>query len=177
MFIDNYSEIIFPNEINKLLICTSCVFLSSKTSNQFIKVEKLIEILIPLSQGKIKEEEIESLLLYWEFEVLNSLGFDLEVSLPYPHLYKLRPIFQDCPDKFLKFCVWFINDSFTLPVCLFYSPEIIAKASIMLLREKVKLKIDVSSLLNNDVIKAAEIMSLIYNKSSLSKVDKLPNNL
>jgi hypothetical protein len=178
MFIENSSEIIFPDEVNRFLICTSCVFLSSKTSNQLIKIEKLIKILIPLmTHVNLKEEELESLLLNWEFEILNSIGFDLEVSLPYPHLFKLRPILEGCPESFLKYCIWFINDSFTLPVCLFFSPEVIAKASILLLREKVKLKIDVSSLFNSEVQKAADIISLIYNKSSLSKVNKLPNNL
>jgi len=63
--------------------------------------------------------------------VLNILGFDLDQELPYKHLiefsrYLTVPSHESIIDHAIKFC----NDSFKLPLCLFFHPKIIAAACI-----------------------------------------------
>ena len=77
-----------------------------------------------------------------ETELLQSIGFDLNVDLPYIFVERMRPYFQQnyvkC-DKLIEITYNFINDSFKLPVCLYYSPLKIALASIYLINYHFKI--------------------------------------
>jgi len=67
-----------------------------------------------------------------EFKILEALAFDFECELPYKYInsfcQKHLPVLSK--DSINQVATSFCNDSFKLPVCLFYHPKIIAAAVI-----------------------------------------------
>jgi hypothetical protein len=89
-----------------------------ETKREFLK-KKLEE--------KIKEKEME---------ILKITGFDINVDLPYIYIEKMKGyLVEYLPkgEKLIDIVYNFVNDSFKLPVCLYYSPLKIALAAISLL--------------------------------------------
>lgn len=81
---------------------------------------------------KERESHYRDMLEKIEFEILQTIGFDFELELPYKHLRtyceKYVPIAtrETLHSLAFKFC----NDSFKLPVSLYFHPKIIAAACI-----------------------------------------------
>lgn len=95
-------------------------------------LELKCEILRRILENKIKEKELE---------ILMQIGFDLNVDLPYLYMDRMRGYFQQNfqkSDKLIEICYNFLNDSFKLPLCVYYSPLKIALASILLLSRHFK---------------------------------------
>lgn len=69
-----------------------------------------------------------------EFEILNQIGFDLNLELPYKYVHLMKSYYIDYlrNPKLIVITTNFINDSFKLPLCLYYDPLIIALASLYL---------------------------------------------
>jgi len=67
-----------------------------------------------------------------ESEILNYVGYNFDVELPYVYLdlIKSSPIIPD--STFLKIANNFINDSLRTLVCLYYEPKVIALAGLNL---------------------------------------------
>ena len=85
------------------------------------------EILKKKLEEKIKEKELE---------ILKITGFDINVDLPYIYIEKMKGYFMEYlpkGEKLIDIVYNFVNDSFKLPVCLYYSPLKIALAAISLL--------------------------------------------
>ena len=82
-------------------------------------------------QNSLKEN-----ILTLEVKILIKIGFDLEIILPYKYLENffeyLRRNLKDNIRIFLQTTTNFINDSFKIPLCLFYDPKLVALTSILL---------------------------------------------
>jgi hypothetical protein len=133
----------FQDESDKYLTCFACVFLASKACNVLLPLPDLINVywnLIPanLKTGKLDSRQIfeltESLTLK-EFEVLDNLGFDLNVDLPFTYINQMKQYYLEYlkNSKLIIITTNIINDSFILPLCLYYDPLLIALASMYLL--------------------------------------------
>jgi len=122
-----------------------------------------------------------------ELEILYLTGFDLNIDLPYIYIEKLKPYFQQYlpkSEKLVEIAYNFINDSFKLPVCLYYSPLKIALAAVYLLNHHFKVDlVDTKSgtkwyhLIDSDtniqeIKELAGLMNSIYQLSSKDKKEK-----
>jgi hypothetical protein len=177
----------------KLILAATLIFLATKSCNKFVSIENLVVILhkkFPLVSLNLIKENIISL----EFEILCTIGFDLNFDLPYEYLFKFRGLFNDSeqPKLYFTYCQWFLNDSFFLPLCIYHEPRLIALSAIYLLSQNFKVDVFDRALLNMEEIesvkKIVKYLSLIYScknqgkgggeKNTINekneKLDKLP---
>lgn len=145
----------FSHDYTKYLTCCTCVFLSLKVSNLIIPLEKLIDNFLFLyfrenyQKLNINEKlisDISNKIFQIEFEILNAIGFDLNVDLPYKYIYFMKPYFEESFNaqfysKYILIVTSFINDSFKLPVCLFYEPVLIFLACVYLVEIYFKIQL------------------------------------
>jgi hypothetical protein len=133
----------FPSEGDRYLTCFACIFLASKACNLLIPLPNLISIYwslipAPIKIGKLDKQTIfyytEALCLK-EFELLEYIGFDLNVDLPFTYINQMKGYYLDYlrNSKLIIISTNIINDSFILPLCLYYDPLLIALASVYLL--------------------------------------------
>ena len=124
-------------------IAASCVFLASKVCYSPIHLHVAVKVFFDIEKKMTPSLRSSSLSLdrefYYrdlfekaEFLLLETLGFELECELPYKVLsdfcYKHLPLTSR--DSILELAVKFCNDSFKLPLCLFFHPKVIAAACI-----------------------------------------------
>jgi hypothetical protein len=135
-FFANKLQSIFSIDLfEKYILAATFVFLATKSCNKFISVETLIYAVI----NKFHSENCENMkekIFSLEFEILCSFGFDMNFDLPYQNLFEMRNLFKEfkgAQKNYYTFCQWFLNDSFILPLCIYFSPRLIALASIQLL--------------------------------------------
>ena len=121
------------------IYAAACLFIAIKTNFGFISVERLSSAFKTLVKfGEKEGKKLDKKLVKCELKVLSRIGFDLEIILPYKFLEiffdYLRIILNDTEKirNFLQTSNNFINDSFKIPLCLFYQPRLIALASVFL---------------------------------------------
>jgi len=134
----------FPDILTKYLSCFTCLFLALKICDCLISFDHLIKIFLKLlfkiqmiNPVDINEKiikETKERLFQIEFEILDFIGFDLNINMPYSYLQKMIPYFKDFlkMDKLILCATSFLNDSFKLPLCLYYDPFLILLACIYL---------------------------------------------
>ena len=87
---------------------------------------------------------------------MESIEFNTNIDLPYKFIFQLKDYFNQksdiSTDLLIKSCHKFINDTFNLPLCLFFSPNTIAISCVKLMIENYKL-IDINL---NDIIRKSE---------------------
>ena len=147
--------------IEKLIICGSCIFIATKTSNHLIRVSMIVNIIMDIINKKIPEFKIESDLIkekifQKEFEILQSIGFSSNFELPYKFVLRLKNYFEKntniSSEILIKSCCQYISDSFLLPVSLYYTPNTISISCINIMKEKFNLD-DINL---NDIISLSE---------------------
>jgi hypothetical protein len=133
----------FENDLEKYLTCAACVMLATKVCNELRPLSNLVECFLKLYSLQFQlrvsiDEQIifetgEKLCLI-EFEILSAIDFDLNVEIPYKYVIQMKKYFIDYlkNPELMKITSNFINDSFTLPLCLYFDPLLIALASLYL---------------------------------------------
>ena len=176
----------FKNELEIKTSAIACLFISLKVCNQFIPLNNLIkEFLIHIKLNKnifIDDSfilEASERICYVEFEILKIIGFDLNIDLPYKYIdtmvsYTLKTLRNP---KFLIIATNFLNDSFKLPLCLYYHPKLLALAGIYMtmswfrislpdLEGKKWYQIIENNVNFNSVVEVANYINKIYEYSS-----------
>ncbi len=182
---------VFSHEYTKYLTCCTCIFLSLKVSNLIVPLDKLIDnFLVLYFRDKYKKlsinekliSEISNKMFQIEFEILNTIGFDLNVDLPYNYIYSMKAYFQqnfqaEFYNRFILIITSFINDSFKIPVCLFYEPLLIFLSCVHLvqvyfniqLKDKEELKwyqlID-KSVKFDEIVEISNKIKMVYDYSN-----------
>lgn len=134
----------FKDDFEKYLACTTCIFLANKVCNQLVPMKYLCDLFLKMYVKNTKfnfsitEEHIYEVcekLCMKESEIINCLGFDMDVDLPYRYVQSMKPYFLNYlkNPKLMIITTNFINDSFKLPLCLYFDPILIALASMYLL--------------------------------------------
>lgn len=142
----------FKNEFEVYLTCAACVFLSIKICNQLTPLRELINFFLkiynrqtnfPLSIDDNLLIETSGKLCMMEIEILNLIGFEYDVELPYKFIFQMKSYYIDYlqNSKLITITTNFINDSFKLPLSLFYDPLLIALASLYLVSFYFKVKL------------------------------------
>lgn len=193
----------FENDFDKYLTCASCIFISVKVCNQLTPIKELVNCFLRLyiRQKNIKSSvdektifETSEKLCQIEFNILNTIGFDLNVDLPYKYVHLMKFYYVEYlkNPKLITITTNFINDSFKLPLCIYYDPLLIALASLNLTsvyfksplpKTKEGLKwfqlIDKNVVLE-DVIRVREKINKIYkfcNEEKLNRKSELKQGL
>lgn len=116
----------------------SALFLATKLCNFLVSVSKLASVYC--TKQNLSEEGVAEKIIELELSILCSIGFDLNIDLPYSYVEKMKPFFEDAQkmEKYLRIVYNFLNDSFKLPLCLYYSPVTISMATFYLLKMHFK---------------------------------------
>jgi hypothetical protein len=188
----------FENDFEKYLTCAACIFISVKVCNQLTPLKELVNFFLRLYIRQknitmsIDEKTIFETcekLCQIEFDVLNTIGFDLNVDLPYKYVHMMKFYYVEYlkNPKLITITTNFINDSFKLPLCINYDPLLIALASLYLTSVYFKVPLPKTregkkwfQLLENnimveDVISVSEKINKIYkfcNEEKEKKINK-----
>ena len=184
---DLLSKELSPSE--QCLIYAACIFLGLKVFHLPKNVNGLATIIQPYilsSEKKLEISEIKELIFQKEFDILLSIGFDINVDLPYQFIYTFKTYLQKLNytnsriDGLVKLLLIYINDSIIFPIYLYYPPNVIALSCIFLIKEKHKIdEINIDDLikLSNyyidiDSIKECTLLikKIILTKDNLAKV-------
>ena len=98
---------------------------------------------VALTQDREKhyKEEVEAL----EMQMLEKTGFEFEIELPYKHIRSFceKHVPFATRETLSQIAFRFCNDSFKLPVCLYFHPKVIAAACLqMAVKFRLKSGID-----------------------------------
>lgn len=131
-----------PPSSEYLFISSSCVFISAKVNYCPVSLERVVAATYSLERrlnttqvmrptlSQDRETHYRNLIEKLEFEILVSTGFDLEFELPYKYLriFCERHVSVANRENLFLISVRFCNDSFKLPLSLYYHPKVIAAA-------------------------------------------------
>lgn len=133
----------FTSTYEVMLSALTCFFIAIKTNYGYVNIDNFsLAVKKILDEKKIKnskdytKEEIGDKILSNEVRILIKIGFDLDIILPYKYLDNilsyLRTNLRENLRNFMQTTTNFINDSFKIPLCLYFDPKLIALSSIML---------------------------------------------
>jgi hypothetical protein len=146
VFFLKYTRIYSFTNINKYLVASACFLLGAKCRDEPVPIEYLVEWYTyfetkrtnntsKIDISHAKKEEYSTRIQEQEFEVLCEIGFDCEVDLPSNYIAqfastKLGKTFakSNCS----KYAYMFMNDSFLTTCALYYPPQYVAAACILM---------------------------------------------
>lgn len=151
---------------DKCILYGACIFLAHKSMNALISVNKISSFIKSYIDKKIPEikislEELNESIFVKEFEILCCTGFK-NVYLPYEYI-KIFKIYlenliknknkkcliddEEKKNKLVKLLNYYINDTFTFPLFLYFTPIEIFISCICLIKEQYKTEfIDINDL-------------------------------
>ena len=103
--------------------------------------------------NKVDINELNKKIIQKEYDILTSIGFNIEIDSPFHFFYKLKNYlskFEVNSSNFFTLLNYIVKDSFILPLSLYYTPNIITISCVKQLGERYKL----------DFINIKEIISL-----------------
>ena len=124
--------------------------------NKIIKINQQI-LKKKFPEKNIFEDEIKNNILNYELKILETLGFNLNIETPYKfygvikqYLMKKENKINCNINKLTDVLNFYINDSFILPLHLYFTPNVIAISCFLFLKNNFHL----------DSINLKEIMNL-----------------
>ena len=125
----------------------ACLFIGQRAINVLkINLENIAIFINQLinnqNQNQINFLNINDLnkkLIQKEFDILSSIGFNIEVDSPYQFFSKLKYYFSKSEISSPNFVIllsYIIKDSLILPLSLYYTPNVIAISCIKIIVEK-----------------------------------------
>lgn len=131
----------FDSKMEREICGLASLFLATKLCNYLVSVSKF-QSTYPKMQCS-SESGVADKILEYELCILSEIGFDLNIDLPYSFVEKMKPYFEDNRklDKYIKIVYNFLNDSFKIPLCLYYSPITVSMAAFYLLSTHFKVNL------------------------------------
>lgn len=130
------------------IIAASCIFLAAKIlyvplslktiAQTFFSIEKKENAQLRYTNYLSIEREyyFRDMFEEAELQVLDALGFEFECELPYKYIrefcYGGSYLVITARDSISELAVKFCNDSFKIPLCLYFHPKVIAAACILM---------------------------------------------
>ncbi len=137
----------------------ACLFIGQRAINILTKkidnISAFIKQIINKKNPNINVDtnELNKRIIQKEYDILASIGFNIEIDSPYFFFHKLKNYLAKSElnsANFITLLNYIIKDSYILPLSLYYTPNVIAISCVQLLREKYKL----------DFINVKELISL-----------------
>jgi hypothetical protein len=113
---------------DKAQLAVASIFLGCKLQGFFFNTEEAFK---DYSDLKKSTQILNFDIIKYEIELLNLLGFEININLPYQFINKYLDILNvPEKDKVLNMSYNIINDSFRRPLCIHFSARDIAMSSI-----------------------------------------------
>ena len=137
----SYSDL---SSLEKLILYCSCIFIAFKEANKLLSINKLSsKYQSYFNKYKVFEKEIKDLIIQKEFDILNSIEFNIAVDWPYEILKILKKYLiklekgNETIIKIINDVNININNSILFPLCLYYTPNEIVFSCILLAKKKI----------------------------------------
>ena len=131
------------------IIFGSCLFIAQRAVNILkIKIDNISFFIKQLINKKnptinVDINDLNKKIIQKEYDILISIGFNIEIDSPFLFFNKLKNFISKSElnsANFITLLNYIINDSFILPLSLYYTPNIITISCVQILREKYNLK-------------------------------------
>ena len=130
------------------IILGACLSVGQATTNilknSINKISDFIydKILEKEPNKKFEKQTILDNIKNRQFEILYNIGFNIEVDFPFSFINKVKNHLSkipNLPQSTFPLLNSIIKESFIMPFCLYYTPNIITISSILMLKDKFKL--------------------------------------
>ena len=131
------------------IIFGACLFIGQRAINILkIKIDNISFFIKQLINKKnptinVDINDLNKKIIQKEYDILISIGFNIEIDSPFLFFNKLKNFISKSElnsANFITLLNYIINDSFILPLSLYYTPNIITISCVQILREKYNLK-------------------------------------
>jgi hypothetical protein len=163
---------------HKFYFISACLFIATKSTNHLVSINQVIKIIQQIfekkfPEKKILDDEIKNNILNYELKILDALGFNLNIETPYKFfgvikqylITKQDSIINHNINKLIEVLNCYINDTFILPLHLYFTPNVIAISSFLVLKNYLHL----------DSINLKEIMNLSEYLIDINEVNECYN--
>ena len=134
-------------EIERLVLCSACLLLGFKAITFKIFDIQLLSLIIHEilnnSNKKLTKEELKDEIMQKEFDLLNALGFDITIDIPYSNFPLLSFYLKKCNEtndyvlsEINVLLNEYVQNSMLFPLYLYYSPYEIFFGCIYLIKKK-----------------------------------------
>ena len=134
-------------EIERLILCSACLLLGFKAITFKIfdiqQLSLIIHEILNNSNKKLTKEELKDEIMQKEFDLLNALGFDINIDIPYSYFPLLSFYLKKCNEtndyvlsEINVLLNEYVQNSMLFPLYLYYSPYEIFFGCIYLIKQK-----------------------------------------
>jgi hypothetical protein len=134
-------------EIERLILCSACLLLGFKAITFKIfdiqQLSLIIHEILNNSNKKLTKEELKDEIMQKEFDLLNALGFDINIDIPYSYFPLLSFYLKKCNEtnnyvlsEINVLLNEYVQNSMLFPLYLYYSPYEIFFGCIYLIKKK-----------------------------------------
>ena len=138
------------DQIERLIICSACIFLGCKAITQkTFNIQNYSSIIYESLNNlnkKLLEEEIKDEIIQKEFDLLISLGFDITIQVPYSYFPLFQNYLKKCNEakeyilsEIYNLLNEYVQNSVLFPLYLHYSSYEIFLGCIYLIKQKKKI--------------------------------------
>ena len=137
-------------EIERLVLCSACLLLGFKAITFKIfdiqQLSLIIHEILNNSNKKLTKEELKDEIMQKEFDLLNALGFDINIDIPYSYFPLLSFYLKKCNEtndyvlsEINVLLNEYVQNSMLFPLYLHYSSYEIFLGCIYLIKQKKKI--------------------------------------
>ena len=118
-------------EFDRIQLAITCFYLGCKLQGTFISTEEALKEYIIL---KNNQPSGSFDIIKYEVEMLNFLGFSIDIETPYYYISSYIEKLKNLPDrdKIQNLCFNLVNDSYRRPYCLYYTAKEIALSCLFI---------------------------------------------
>ena len=176
------------------IILAACLFIGQKAINILkIKIDDIASSIKQIINKKnptinIDINDLNKKIIQKEYEILTSIGFNIEIDSPFRFFNKLKNYLSKSEinsENFIKLLNYILKDAYILPLSLYYTPNTIAISCVKILREKYKLNfINIKELISlseyniehGDIIQCSTLIEKLEAALNEKKNQKNNNN-
>ena len=150
------------NNIDKIIICSSCIFLSLKINNINIHTKYISEKILSnfdSKQIKCTTDELNNYINKMEYNILYSIGFDISIDYPYsfwkPFIsyFEKKGIEKKIVEKIMELFNEYVKASILFPLYLYYTSYDLAISCISLAKKAKYDFIDIDDFIKENKLK------------------------
>ena len=152
----NFLQELEKNKYDLINICIACFFITTKSTWYATRLNLILDKNLEENANKVKHREQ---IIFYEYDILNSINFNLENDLPYKYAkslwdevskaiyqkYKNNLILKDIKEKWSNFILY----SYLFPFFLKFDSLVIVLANLDIVLKHYDIEIDLSQIISN----------------------------
>lgn len=125
--------------MDRYQLTIACVYLGCKLQNWFLPVEEAVKEYYNIKNTQQPNSSINNKidLVKYEIEILNLLGFEIDIETPYAILEKFS-LLKKIEPNIEKLAYNIINDSYRRPLCVYFPSTVITLSCLYISFKTVK---------------------------------------